>query len=233
VKLSQLELSIIFPAYNEEDNIVETIQSAMLFLSSYRAEIIVVDDGSTDATVQKLLPFQDKITIIRHSQNQGYGSALRSGFTHAQGEWIFFCDSDLQFPLDALYGFWKYIHEYDLIIGYRFPRQDPPIRIMNARIWRYLVNRSLGLAVRDINCAFKLIRASYLQSITLKAQGASINAELLLRLSSYRMIQLPVKHVPRVRGRQTGAHPLVIARALRELVSLVFDVHFGIEVQRP
>ena len=123
--------------------------------------------------------------------------------------------------------------DYDLIIGYRFPRRDPALRIMNARIWRRLVNHSLGLSIRDINCAFKLIRASYLQTITLQAKGASINAELLVKLSSYRMIQLPVQHVPRVHGKQTGAHPLVIIRALRELISLVLDVYFGTEVQKP
>ena len=233
MKLSQLELSIIFPAYNEEENIVETIQSAISFLSSYQAEIIVVDDGSTDATLERLLPFQDRIKIIQHAHNQGYGAALRSGFTHARGQWIFFCDSDLQFPLDALHDFWKYIHEYDLIIGYRFPRRDPALRIMNARIWRTLVNHSLGLHIRDINCAFKLIRASYLQAITLNARGASINAELLVKLSSHRVIQLPVQHIRRVRGKQTGAHPLVIIRALRELCALVLDVYFGTEAQRP
>ena len=120
-----------------------------------------------------------------------------------------------------------------MIIGYRFPRKDPHVRIFNARIWRFLVNRSLGLSVRDINCAFKLIRADLLRSITLRAQGASINAELLTKLSAYRMIQLPVKHVPRQRGEQTGAYPRVIIRALRELASLVYDVHFGTETQRP
>ena len=233
MKLSQPKLSIIFPAYNEEDNIVETVQRALLFVASHQAEIIVVDDGSSDSTVERLQPFQDTIKIVRHSENQGYGAALRSGFAHAQGSWIFFCDSDLQFPLDALHDFWTYIHEYDLIIGYRFPRKDPRMRIVNARIWRFLVNRSLGLSVRDINCAFKLIRADLLQSICLKAQGASINAELLTKLSQYRMIQLPVQHVPRQRGKQTGAYPRVIIRALRELANLVYDVHFGSEVQRP
>ena len=232
-KLSQLELSIIFPAYNEEDNIVETMQRAMVFLESHQAEIIVVDDGSSDATVQRLQPFRNKIKIVQHSQNKGYGSALRSGFAHAQGKWIFFCDSDLQFPLDSLHDFLKHTHEYDLIIGYRFPRKDPHVRIINARIWRFLVNVSLGLSVRDINCAFKLIRASLLQEITLHAQGASINAELLSKLSSYQMIQLPVPHVPRTQGKQTGAHPRVIIRALQELAFLVFDAHFGSEARKP
>lgn len=233
MKLYQLELSIIFPAYNEEDNIVEAVQRALFFVDSHAAEIIVVDDGSIDSTVQRLQPFQDTIKIVRHSKNQGYGAALRSGFSHAKGRWIFFCDSDLQFPLDALSEFLTYTHDYDLIIGYRFPRKDPRIRIINARIWRFLVNRSLGLSVRDINCAFKLIRTSHLHSITLHAKGASINAELLTKLSSYRMIQLPVQHVPRIRGRQTGAYPRVIIRALRELAVLVYDVHFGSEIQKP
>ena len=90
MKLSQLELSIIFPAYNEEENIVETIQGAMSFLSSHKAEIIVVDDGSTDATLERLSPFQEKIKIIQHAHNQGYGAALRSGFTLREDSGFFF-----------------------------------------------------------------------------------------------------------------------------------------------
>ena len=65
MKLSQLELSLIFPAYNEEANIVETVQSALVFIELYQAEIIVVDDGSIDKTVERLQPFQDKINIKR------------------------------------------------------------------------------------------------------------------------------------------------------------------------
>lgn len=233
MKLSDIELSIIFPAYNEEENIGTTIEKALLFLEQYQAEIIVVDDGSTDRTAEMLRPYMGTISLVQHQRNMGYGRALRSGFSQARGRWIFFCDADLQFPFDALHDFWRYTDSYDVIIGYRAPRKDAVMRIVNARIWRLLVNKSLGLSVRDINCAFKLIRASTLKSIILHANGASINAELLAKLISYPMVQLPVPHVPRRHGQQTGAHPRVIIRALWELFVLVVDVRFGIEVPKP
>ena len=233
VKLSDIELSIIFPAYNEEENIVETIEKALPFLERYQAEIIVVDDGSTDCTVQMLEPYKHSISLVQHRENRGYGCALRSGFSHAKGVWIFFCDADLQFPFDALHEFWNYTDTYDLIVGYRAPRQDAVMRIVNAGLWRLLVNQSLGLSIRDINCAFKLIRTSRLRSIVLHAQGASINAELFAKLCTCPTIQLPVCHLPRRRGKQSGAHPRVIIRALWELAALVADVRFGIEVQKP
>ena len=223
VKLLHPKLSLIFPAFNEEHNIVELIEQALPFVVSHSAEIIVVDDGSTDNTVVQLQRYREQVILIQHERNKGYGAALRSGFAKARGTWIFFSDSDLQFRLDSLHAFWKYTENFDLIIGYRNPRRDPLLRIINAKIWASLVNHLFGLSIYDVNCAFKLIRAEALQQISLCAYGASINAELLKKMSGFRLIQLPVTHAPRLHGIQTGANPYVIFRALRELMALALE----------
>ena len=108
---------------------------------------------------------------------------------------------------------------------------DPKYRLLYAHMWSEMVNRTLGLSIIDVNCAFKLIRKSVLDSIVLEATGASINAEMLKKLSDYRLIQLPVEHLSRVEGKQSGANPKVVIRALWELIQLMRN--FGTLSQKP
>ena len=220
-KLFHTKLSIVFPAYNEAENIRTSIEGALPFIHSHDAEIIVVDDGSQDTTAARVLQLQQpRVRLISHAQNRGYGAALRTGFLQARGEWIFFTDADLQFDLAQLHLFWQHKDAYDLIIGYRSPRKDPLHRRIYGRMWRALVNYKCGLKIRDINCAFKLMRRECVQARPILASGASINAELLYHLKSKRILQLPVLHQPRTKGVQTGAQPDVIMRALWELWQL-------------
>jgi len=229
VKLSQPNLSIVFPAYNEEKNIVACLEAALPFVKTHNAEIIVIDDGSQDKTAV-LVQSYTHVKLIQHNENRGYGAALRTGFAHSKGKWIFFTDSDLQFRLDELHEFWRYTTEYDVIIGYRYPRKDPRYRILYAKVWAVLVNHAMKISIRDVNCAFKLIKNDALSALSLEAKGAAINAEILKKLSSKRIIQLPVSHYPRAQGIQTGAKFTVILRALWELLLLQKD---DSEVQKP
>ena len=101
--MSQPDLSIIFPAYNEAENILESIQQALPFVDSHNAEIIIVDDGSQDNTAQLVANFAHvSVRLLQHETNRGYGAALRTGFLHARGTWVFFTDADLQFDLQPL-----------------------------------------------------------------------------------------------------------------------------------
>ncbi|HBT81655.1 TPA: glycosyltransferase family 2 protein, partial [Candidatus Giovannonibacteria bacterium] len=123
-------LSVVLPLYNEEDNIAKVIRTAAEFLRTLKIhfEIIAVDDGSRDRSgeiLKKLgLEFPELI-VVSHNQNLGYGAALRSGFSQARGELIFFTDSDLQIKIEELGNFLKNIDSYDFVVGYRMNRQDP------------------------------------------------------------------------------------------------------------
>ena len=111
------------------------------------------------------------------------------------------------------------IDEYDAVIGYRIQRQDTWMRKLNAWGWKLVVNLALGIHVRDIDCAFKLLRTDFLQRHPLETRGAMINAELLYRLNAagYTLREVGVRHLPRQSGRATGANLRVIGRAFREL----------------
>jgi glycosyltransferase involved in cell wall biosynthesis len=186
------------------------------------AEVLVVNDGSTDRTgaiVAALAATSPRVRLVTHPINQGYGAALASGFAAATKDFTPFMDSDGQFDIRDLQQFFPFIDEYDAVIGYRLNRQDSWMRKLNAWGWKRLIGWVLDIHVRDIDCAFKLIRTDILHQHPLETRGAMINAELLYRLkrAGYTYREVGVHHLPRQGGRATGANPRVIARAFREL----------------
>jgi glycosyltransferase involved in cell wall biosynthesis len=154
-------MSVIFPAYNEEGNIRRTVEAAVKVLPKVAMswEIIVVDDGSSDATIaicDDLRARYPEVEVISHGQNRGYGAALKSGIMAAKYDLIFFSDSDGQFDLRELQQLICWSEDYDIVAGYRAKRQDPLHRRINAVGWNVLVRLVLGIKIRDIDCAFKL-----------------------------------------------------------------------------
>jgi hypothetical protein len=110
-----------------------------------------------------------------------------------------------------------------VILGYREHRHDPLLRLFFAWGWKQIVRIVLGLhGIRDIDCAFKLFPTHLVQACDINAQGATLNAELLVKLQRMHipMVQVPVRHLPRMHGRATGANLRIIARAFQELVGL-------------
>ena len=160
--------------------------------------------------------------VVVHPVNRGYGAALRSGIGAARMPWVLLTDADLQFDLAQLGAFVPLTADHDVIVGYRLQRQDPAGRILAARVWNALVHAAFRLPVRDVDCAFKLIRRKFLYDLPLESDGATISTELLLQLlrRQARLAELPVVHQPRTAGRQSGTNPRVVARALRELLAL-------------
>ncbi|UGS36122.1 glycosyltransferase family 2 protein [Capillimicrobium parvum] len=220
-------LSIVLPCLNEQANVADAIRAAARAAShtSLDYEIIVVDDGSTDATAEiaaGFVPRDRRVRLLIHPANRGYGAALRTGITAASMPWILLTDADLQFDLDELDDFLPQTATADLVIGWRILRRDPVGRRMNAAAWNWLVRRVFHLPVRDVDCAFKLLRASALDGITLTANGAMIDTELLVRClaAGARITELGVHHRPRINGRQSGASPRVVMRAFAELARL-------------
>ncbi len=217
-------ISVVLPAFNEEQVIASTVFSVLHALNAWSMdfEILVVNDGSTDKTreiVTALVDTHPRVRLITHTTNQGYGSSLVSGFAAATKELVFFMDSDGQFDIQDLQELFPLIDTYDAVIGYRIDRQDSWTRKLNAWGWKQLIGWVLGVHVRDVDCAFKLLHTEFLHQHPLETRGAMINAELLYRLQragcSYK--EVGVIYLPRLHGQATGAKLSVILRAFREL----------------
>jgi glycosyltransferase involved in cell wall biosynthesis len=227
-------LSIVLPCYNEELNIeksvLEAIQVAEVISNTF--EIIVVNDGSTDSSKDILenLSSKNKELMVINQENQGYGGAIKNGFSMARYEWIFFTDSDRQFELGELKEFIQFTDSYDFIFGFRENRADKFHRLVIAqmlKIWNYLF---LGFPtyIKDIDCAFKLMkRSSFEKTYPIYSSGAMINTEFILKINKlgYKIKQIPVSHKPRVAGKSTGSNISVILKAVKETFELMKVIH--------
>jgi glycosyltransferase involved in cell wall biosynthesis len=220
-------LSIVLPCYDEEANVAAMVRMACRAgsMNAQAYEVLVVDDGSRDATyavATRLAAGDPHVRVLQHPRNRGYGAALRTGISAARQPWVLLTDADLQFDLVDLVGFVELAADHDLIAGYRMRRNDPHRRRVAAAAWNRLVDTTLGLHVRDVDCAFKLIRRELLEELELTSSGAAISAELLARSRARgaRICEHGVRHLPRNAGRQSGLRPRVVVRAFAELLRL-------------
>ena len=220
-------LTVVLPCRDERDNVAAAVAAAAEAARrvAHRFEVIVVDDGSRDGTGE-IAAFLGRgtpeVRVVTHAENRGYGAAVRSGIGAAAMPWILLTDADLQFDLAELDSFVRRASGADLVVGRRARRADPLGRRLAGVSWNALVRRLFRLPVRDVDCAFKLMRASLVQRLELTADGAMVSTELIGRAlaTGATVHELDVVHRPRAAGEQSGASPRVIARALRELVAL-------------
>lgn len=217
-------LSVVMPAFNEEIVIAETLLSTISVLEALVPdfEVLVVNDGSSDKTgviAGQVAAIDERVRVIHHPENRGYGAALVSGFEAATKELTFFMDADGQFDIHNLAQFLPLIEQYDAVLGYRLQRQDSWLRKLNAWGWKMLVGLVFGVHVRDVDCAFKLYKGDFFRKHHLETRGAMINTEMLYKFTreGHSYIEVGVQHQQRRGGQATGAKPAVIWQAFREL----------------
>jgi len=226
-----MSLSVFYPCYNEEANVEPLVRQSVDVLTRMVKdwEIIIVNDGSKDSTgpvADRLAAEDPRIRAVHHARNSGYGMALRSGFAAARKQYVFYTDGDGQFDMNELDRLLVRRNDADIVSGYRRNRQDPLLRRINAACWGWLVQRMLRFRCRDVDSAFKLYKREIFDRITLKSTGALIDAEVLARAArlGYTIVTVPVTHLPRKAGKQTGAKLSVIFRAFKELLKLRKDI---------
>lgn len=227
------ELSVFFPAYNEEANLGPTVEKAVLVLKKVaeKFELLIINDGSKDNTgkvAEKLARKYAFIKVITHNPNQGYGAALRSGFYNSQYKWIVFTDSDGQFDFSEVDRLIEKSAYADMVVGYRINRQDSLTRKIFGWGWTLLANIFLGLKVKDIDCAFKLTKKEIIDKIPKlqSTRGGMISPELVgkARKAGFKIVEVGVHHFPRKEGKQTGSNLKVIFKSFVDLGKLWWQI---------
>ncbi len=200
-------ISLVLPAFNEEEVIAQAVREAddALAALTHDYEVLVVDDGSDDQTgeiVTAIAADNPHVKLIRQPRNLGYGAALRRGFGEATGQLVGFTDADCQFDLGELDRLVLLARDYDIACGYRIDRQDTAVRCFCANGYNLLVQTLLGTGVRDCDCALKLFRREALSELSISTDGYLVNAELLTQAQQLgkSIVEVGVTHRPRAAG---------------------------------
>ena len=220
-----VELSIIVPLYNEEDNVrpmYEAVRAAVLPLG-LAAELIFVDDGSRDGTFARALelPRHDglHLRLVRLRKNAGQTAAMVAGIDHARGQVLITMDGDLQNdPADIPLFLDKIAQGYDLVVGWRHKRQDHFSRVLPSKVANWLIAKVTGVAIKDNGCSLKAYRADLIKRIPLYSEMHRF-IPAMASLAAPRLAQIKVRHHPRKFGSSKYGFSRIYKVAL-DLVSI-------------
>ena len=221
----QQGISVFFPAYNDEKTIGTLVSQALNLLPSLtdNYEVIVINDGSADATQRVLEDLARKskyLKLIKHEQNLGYGMALRSGFSHTTKELIFYTDGDGQYDVREIPKLLRLMtDDCQVVNGYKIARSDAVYRKIAGGIYNRVAHLLFDLPIRDVDCDFRLIKRSAISSIELTSSGGTICVELIykLRRNGCAFAETPIYHYPRRHGHSQFFTIRRVAQTAREL----------------
>jgi len=199
-----MDLSVVVPAYNEDENIPVLYEKldSVLKKMSMEYEIIIVDDGSTDETFKMCEDIRknDKhLVAIKFTKNCGQTAAFIAGFEKARGKWIVTMDADLQNdPADIPFVVDK-LKDSDAVCGWREKREDNIVRILSSRIANYVRNKLSDETIRDTGCSLKGFRSECLENLP-HFEGMHRFFPTIIKMKGFSVSEVKVKHFPRVRG---------------------------------
>jgi glycosyltransferase involved in cell wall biosynthesis len=227
-------ISAFFPAYNDGGTIPSMILTALMTLRQLTDdyEVIVVNDGSADYTadvLEELAARYPELRLIHHQRNRGYGGALRTGFSSATKDLIFYTDGDAQYDpreLARLYEAWG--DEVDFVNGYKISRSDPLHRIIIGRVYHWTVKLAFGLRVRDVDCDFRLMRRTIFDQVHLRSDSGVICVELVKKVqdAGFRIAEVPVHHYHRAYGKSQFFNLGRIWRTGKQLWALWWELRW-------
>jgi glycosyltransferase involved in cell wall biosynthesis len=227
-------LTIVMPVFNE-DQVIETLVldlERQVVEELPEVELVVVDDRSTDrtATILDRLARERTWLVVDHAAaNAGHGPSVLRGLRRATGDWIFQLDSDGQFEIEDFWKLWELRNEADLVLGVRVDRHDPAHRIVLSRIISLTVSALAGRRLHDPNVPFRLLRRELWEDLEPLLSPATLAPSILVTLGSvaraWRVVQVPVRHLPRTRGSSSLRSLRLVMFSLRGLGELFAFQH--------
>lgn len=210
--MSGCRLSVVMPVYNEAAGIAQVLDDIAEHVWSIvdDAEVVVVDDGSTDGTtaiVAERAASDPRVRLIVNASNAGHGPSVRRAIDASVGDWFLHVDSDGQVELSEFASLWEVREHSDLVLGVRSRRQDPTHRLVLTRLTRWLVSALAGRRIRDANTPFKLVRRTLFDHLAPSIDPSAFAPSILIVLGAHRagavVTDVATTHLPRRHGRST------------------------------
>lgn len=224
-------LSIVIPVYNEEENVELLSEEVEAALSAYPYELILVDDGSQDATAEKIKALENKkIILIELKKNYGQSLALAAGIDFARGDYIITLDGDLQNDPSDIPMMLQKIEEgdYDVVTGIRVKRQDSFLKTIPSKIANSIVRKATKMDIKDNGCALKVFNRETAKDLNLYGEMHRF-INLLAFLNGARIAQVPVKH----HSRQFGQSKYGLGQTFKVINDLILIIFLRKYLQRP
>jgi glycosyltransferase involved in cell wall biosynthesis len=221
-------LSIIIPAHNEENRLPDTLEQVFDFLKkqSFTAEVIVVENGSTDKTFEIAQGFMEQHNNLYVIQSErGKGAAVRRGMLEAKGAYRFMCDADLSMPVEEITKFIPpAVNNFDITIASREAKgavryNEPPYRHLGGRAINFLIQLFILPGLNDTQCGFKCFSAKVADDIfalqTLNGWSFDIEMLYVARRHQYKILEIPIHWVH---------HPETKVNAVRDAIRMIQDI---------
>jgi glycosyltransferase involved in cell wall biosynthesis len=199
-----VDLTLVIPVYNERDNLEPLMREidASLADASWRYEILMVDDGSSDGSEEVLRRLQaahPELRVVRFVRNAGQTAAMEAGFRRARGPVVVTLDADLQNDPADIPRLVRELEGWDAVVGVRSVRRDSLVRRVSSRIANYVRNRLSDETITDTGCSLKAYRKEALDRLKLY-RGMHRFLPTLLKMEGYKVRELPVGHRARAHG---------------------------------
>ncbi|NOQ97144.1 MAG: glycosyltransferase [Calditrichae bacterium] len=202
-----MDISIVVPAYNEEESLQELIQklSQTLHGLNKKCEIIIVDDGSTDETLSTSIKLKKEfplLKIISFRKNYGKSAALSEAFKLADGDYVITMDADLQDDPEEIPNLISTLESgnYDLVSGWKKERHDPISKTIPSRIFNFVTSKISGIDIHDFNCGLKIYRKAVVKDLKIYGELHRF-LPVLAHWNGFRVGELAVQHHPRKFGK--------------------------------
>lgn len=227
-----MQLSIVIPILDEEENLVPLVEEIKSVLTNISYEIIFIDDGSTDESLNILMGLknsEENVRVIKHKRNFGKAIALKTGFSAAQGQITITMDGDLQDNPAEIPRFIEQIKNgNDIVCGWRAKRRDNILKRWPSRIYNLLVRTMCGIKIHDMNCGFKAYDTDLAKSLNLYGDMHRYTP-VLGKMNGAKITEIAINHRPRLHGKSKYGSKRLL-RGFFDLITVSFLMAF---LERP
>jgi len=220
-------VSLCFPVYRDETTVRRVTEKALDVLERFSGdhEVLIVDDGSPDRAgeiADALAKQYDRVRVVHHPRNLGYGEALKTALREARFEWVCLTDGDDEYDVEDLGKLLELRAFYDLIITFRYVKLYGGLRTFISWAYNAIFRRLFSMPYRDISTGLRLVRKSLADQLELESSSPFIGAELTIKttLRGFRVGEVGIQTFPRTFGRGATVTPANIAATLRDMLHI-------------